>query len=484
MKLIPSSFLKTASLSLLIFFSLNALYLVLNPLERDSLTLYNHLYEGRQRIVWKNAGMDVPLMNELRIPRLLVDHVVSRTKADNEYRLVIMGSSETWGYLLPAEDTFPLVLDAMRLQTPDGQLIRSYNLAYVYSDIFKDLLITRSLLENDDSPDVIILAINPASFDPLEDVHWLVTGNHELAEDTVERYHLQNIDLGSVPDQAIWEDYSFLGDKLDLYNWLVNQLYGFRQSVDHPIPVELPHADYQGGYLAWENKREGVLEAFLELSESQHIPLMLVSTPTNYYTPEYSRWIHEWSESHGIPLLDCSWLLPYTEFTDTALHMTPYGHEQLAAEVAAWLQDADDTTCENHVLKPDYYAYLDTHPAEQGVFQPGQAYELRTTLDPLWMADQLDDELAYFELRAIFEQASNEERSDLSQDQLDNIALWRQSKLPDYLREAGFDKLLVSKDWFNWLTPEEQMIMSDENNYRPLKEWTFGEISYYLVELR
>jgi len=45
-------------------------------------------------------------------------------------RIVVLGSSEVWGYLNRPQDTMPVVLDAMQLQTPDGRTVRSYNLAY------------------------------------------------------------------------------------------------------------------------------------------------------------------------------------------------------------------------------------------------------------------------------------------------------------------------------------------------------------------
>src|SRR6187401_2865823 len=75
----------------------NILYLVVNPFQNGGLpTLYNSLFPGRLRVAWTNS--DSPyVVNELKLPRLLADLTVAQPKAADEFRVIVLGSSETWG---------------------------------------------------------------------------------------------------------------------------------------------------------------------------------------------------------------------------------------------------------------------------------------------------------------------------------------------------------------------------------------------------
>src|SRR5262249_54358808 len=114
---------------LLLLVAFNALYLTIQPLNRQALTLYNTIFPGRLRLAWTDVNTLV--VNEVRLPRLIADHAVSRPKQPNEYRAIILGSSDVWGYLNRPQETMPVVLDSMGLTTPDGRVLRSYNLSYV-----------------------------------------------------------------------------------------------------------------------------------------------------------------------------------------------------------------------------------------------------------------------------------------------------------------------------------------------------------------
>ncbi len=337
-------------LALLLIF--NVLYLAVGPFEaRGRLpTLYNSLFPGRLRLVWQTPDLDAYGVSELKIPRLLDDHVIARPKAPDEYRVVVLGSSDMWGYMNRPQDPMPVALDNLGLLTPDGRQVRSYNMAYVYPDAFKDLLILRYLLADGYLPDLIILVVNSYSFKPPVETHWLAIENADVALSLIQQYGLTGIPLGEISAEVEsspgWIRHSFLGEREDIAYWLINQAYGLSWAdtgVDHILPAEIPTQTAFGGEEEWHNTRPGILEAFLTMTGSYGIPLVLVSAPVNYSAPAYQAWLIEQAETLEIPLLDCSTLLPPQEFNDMPIHLTAQGHRLLAEQVALWLQEVWET---------------------------------------------------------------------------------------------------------------------------------------------
>jgi hypothetical protein len=329
---------------LLIF---NALYLAVGPFEaRGRLpTLYNSLFPGRLRLAWESPDLSAYMVSELRIPRLLEDHIIARPKAPDEYRVVVLGSSDMWGYMNRPQDPMPVALDNLRLLTPDGRQVRSYNLAYVYPDAFKDLLILHYLLVDGYLPDLVILVANSYSFKPPVETHWLAVENADVALGLIQQYGLTGIPLGEISAEVElspgWLRHSFLGEREDIAYWLINQAFGLTWAdtgMDYILPAEIPTQTALGGEEEWHNVRPNILEAFLGITGSYGIPFVLVSAPVNYSVPAYQEWLAERAETLGILLLDCSALLPPQEFSDMPIHLTAQGHRLLAEQVAAWLQ--------------------------------------------------------------------------------------------------------------------------------------------------
>lgn len=324
----------------------NLLYLLVRPLESGKPTLYNGPVPGRLRMAWRDVGEHPPLTNEVKLPRLLADHVISRPKQPDEYRVIVLGGSQTWGYLSRAEDTMPLVLDSMGLTTPDGRRVRSYNLAYVWAHGFKDLLIMHYVLAHTDfQPDLVIVVATHLSFDPLRDPHWLVTDNPELAVEVAEKYGLTQLNLeqayAEVNRAPWWQRHNFFSERDDLAYWFTNQLYGLAWTttgIDQNIPDEIPRKTKYGGPVGWHLRQPGVFEAFVEMADDYQVELLFLSPPVNERSQYYEAWLAKQSLDLGVPILACSDLLPPTEFTNTNLHITDYGHRLLAEQVAMRLQ--------------------------------------------------------------------------------------------------------------------------------------------------
>lgn len=330
---------------LLMLAAFNLCYLVANPLHYGGLpTLYNWLVPGRLRMVFiDHFYPDAYGVNELKLPRILSDHIIARASEADSLRLVVLGSSEVWGYLNRPGETMPVILDGLHLQTQNQHTIRSFNLAYVQADIFKDLMLAHFLIEFGYHPDVLLLVVNPYSFQPALASHFLVENNPEVALEVAQHYGLNEIPMEAVTKTLTkpgWQRRNFFEEREHLAYWLMNQSYAFSWAatgIDVKYSDEYAVQTYQ---LSWAVSRPGVLEALAALSHQNKIPLLVMAHPMKMSVPGYQEWLRAETARLDLPLLDCVDLLQSsTWFTNTPLHITAEGHRALAYETARWLID-------------------------------------------------------------------------------------------------------------------------------------------------
>ncbi|HSG16470.1 MAG TPA: hypothetical protein VLE70_09125, partial [Anaerolineae bacterium] len=89
-----------------LFLLLNLLFAAFMPLEGlGRVSLYNWLLPGRQRLPYGENPADSYNLSLDNIPAMLASHVVSQPKAEDEFRVLVIGDSGTWGWLLENEDT-------------------------------------------------------------------------------------------------------------------------------------------------------------------------------------------------------------------------------------------------------------------------------------------------------------------------------------------------------------------------------------------
>ncbi|MBN1429204.1 MAG: SGNH/GDSL hydrolase family protein [Anaerolineae bacterium] len=336
---------RVAKRVLYLFIIFNFLYYLFQPLEIGRPTLYNGAIPGRVRMEWSPGGLESFGVNELRLSRLLADHAISRSKAENEYRVLFIGSSEIWGYFNKPQDTMPIALDRLSLFTSDGRMVRSYNLSYVYPNAIKDMLILNYVLSHGTyNTDLIVWVVNPKIFMPNLDPHWLEMANPELTVSMARQYGLSSQALDQVAAELEvpwWRRHSFLSERDDIAYWLLNQFYGLAWSTtgaDLQFPDVMPRDQATEGEDGWNNQQPGAFEALVTMAGDHDMPLVLVSSPMAWEAPEYNRWLAERADSLGVPLLDCSELLSSDYFTDTHLHLTTEGHNLFAEQVALWLR--------------------------------------------------------------------------------------------------------------------------------------------------
>jgi hypothetical protein len=349
--------------TLLIFLALNLLMAAGNPLPAlGRITLYNGLFPGRERFPFGENPQQAYNFSLYSMEAMFASHeLTGREKAKDEYRLILLGDSSVWGTLLKPEETLAGQINALHLQTCDGKTVRAYNLGYPTLSVTKDLMILDEARQYE--PDAVwwlvtleglpaekqlvspLAANNPARLDALA----ASTGVVDPAAPAIIR-----------PD--FWER-TILGLRRPLADLLRLQLYGVMWSatgIDQFYPVEYPPAavdleadesfhDRLPPTLDESSLLLDVLDAGARLLGD--VPLTVINEPIlmsdgqnsdlryNFFYPrwaydQYRVLLAEQAATGGWTLVDRWDLLPKTEFTNSAIHLTPNGSTVLAESLA------------------------------------------------------------------------------------------------------------------------------------------------------
>jgi hypothetical protein len=329
--------------ALLIMFDMA--YVVFQPTTSGYPTLYNWVYPGRLRfaLVIAGASATAPVVTEFKLPRLMADHVIARPRQPGEFRVVALGSSETFSPYIRPDESFPVVIDRLGLTTPDNRPVRVYNLSYPAPSAPKDLLIADYVMSDlRYRPDAIFWMVNRTTFLRAGDNHPLLAYNPDLVRALAARHPglKSHLPLPAEAGQPVWAAHNLWSDRQDIAAWLTNQLLGVAWALtgldEGPAHIDtslVAPIEVTG----WSNGEKSVVRAMLDDTASYQVPLLIVSTPTNYTDRAYEQWLAKQSKKWGIPVLLCDHLLPPQQFIDTAWHMTAAGQRALADQIAAWL---------------------------------------------------------------------------------------------------------------------------------------------------
>lgn len=339
----------------LLFVLINVVFAALNPLPLlGRLSVYNWLVPGRQRLPYgENAAQSYNLsLNSL--DAMFASHEVARPKASDEYRVLLVGDSATWGILQHPDETIAGVLNAQNLVTTDGRNMRFYNIAHPVLALSKDLILLDYAMRY--QPDMVIWLVTAQSF-PLEQQIYppLVQQNADTIQRLVETYDL-NIDIqdSRFVTPTFWDN-TLVGKRRDLADMFRLQLYGFAWAatgIDQEYPADYtPRATDLESDIGWFSFLEpqeitrddlafDVLGAGVE--RVGNIPILLVNEPifisdglnSNVrYNAWYPRWLYDSyrglltqiADAEGWALFDAWDSIAGTEFTDSPVHLTPAG---------------------------------------------------------------------------------------------------------------------------------------------------------------
>jgi hypothetical protein len=356
--------LRVVGKALVLLILLNLIFAALYPMEAlGQLSLYSWLLPGRERLPYgENSALSYNL-SLYNVPAMMASHIAQRPKTEDEYRVLLIGDSASWGWFLDNDDTLAGQLNALDLRREDGKRVVVYNLAYPVMSLTKDLMFLDAARGYD--ADLILWPVTLESF-PREKQLFapVVQQNPERVRPLIETY-----DLGLDTADVRFVDPTFLektavGQRRNLADLIRLQLYGFSWAatgIDQYIPGEitLRRSDFEPDVswqtfpepvtfteedLAWE-----VLDAGRALAGETPVLLvnepMYISSGSNSdlrYNSFYPRWAYDqYRQLLGEKAQQEEWLyldlwdrIAPQEFTDTPVHLTPQGSRQLAELLA------------------------------------------------------------------------------------------------------------------------------------------------------
>jgi len=346
--------------ALLLFIALNLLFFIWNPLPAlGRISAYNKLFPGRVRLPYGDnpqASYNLSLFN---LDAMLASHELwGSEKPDDEFRVILIGDSATWGFLLPPEGTLSAYTNEENITLPDGKHLRAYNLGYPVMSLTKDLLFLDRALQFD--PDLIIWPVTLESFPKDKQLFPpLLQNNPDAVEELIS---LHNLDL-EIPeedfnDASFW-DRTITGARRSLADLVRLQLYGVMWAatgIDQEIPdtftprmedlpEDLNFHEYQPPKLDEEHLAIDIINSGIE--SAGNIPVLIVNEPMfisqgmnsdlryNFYYPrwafdDYRSMMSEQSVENNWNYFDYWNAIDPDEFTNSAIHMTPEGTRQFA----------------------------------------------------------------------------------------------------------------------------------------------------------
>jgi hypothetical protein len=343
--------------AIVLFAIFNGVYDLAQPLNLlDHVSLYNVITPGRDRLPFGEFAASSYNVSVFRLNEMLSTHEIAGRKASDEFRVVMVGDSSIWGYLLKPTETQAACLNAMSLTTPSGLKMKFYNLGYPVLSVTKDFLILRHALAY--SPDLILWSTTLASLYPSDQLEFPIVATQYDELMTVKAQY--NFRFYQTLDAPTWWSRTFWGQRGALANWLREQLYALPwggTGIDHQLdrfvqrhPTQLapddnpvtvgmmhlakPHA------ISPEDLSFDVVKAGIDEAGARNIPVLLINEPIfrgmsdlrwNYYYPKwaYDTYRDAFKGEAGTQhwnYIDRWDAAPNDQFTDTDFHLTPQGN--------------------------------------------------------------------------------------------------------------------------------------------------------------
>jgi hypothetical protein len=323
------------------------------------LTAYNWIFPGRTRLPYGEVPMRAYNISPLNLEAMFASHELSAgATPDDEFRVLVIGDSSVWGFLLRPEETLSGNLNAGGFETGDGRQLRAYNLGYPITSLFKDVIILNEAMQYE--PDLVLWLVTLEAMPITKQfTSALVQHNPERAQALIERCDLElEPQEGDLIVPNLWQR-TIVGQRRNLADLVRLQLYGVAWAAtgidqDYPETYPLRMSDLEDdnsffGLVPPQQIDEILAPEVLQagLSVAGDVPVLFVNQPIfvsdgensdiryNLNYPrwaydEYRIWFGEKCQANGWSCLDLWNLVEPSQFTNTAFHMTPSGTAQLA----------------------------------------------------------------------------------------------------------------------------------------------------------
>ncbi|MBN2117078.1 MAG: hypothetical protein JW730_10925 [Anaerolineales bacterium] len=359
--------------AILLFVAANVIFaLVKPPLGR--ITLYNSMIPGRLRFPYEEkasfytVGYSVPINEDF--DAMFGSHVISRRKASNEFRLILLGDSATWGFGLAADEMLSEQINRLDIQTCDGRVVRAYNLAYPFSYLTRDLLLLDKAMEY--RPDLVFWLISLSTLEPKATETNFIAPHWRRYGQLSDAYELKLTHFSPpIQEPAFW-DRTIIGQRKHLKNIALTQTFGvlwagtgidnhesLRPEPDLPSPDVEDSLDYEGRLPEessdlFDSLLMDVLVTAYDVAGD--VPVILVNEPIfvaegrNHlirYNGFYPRWVYdeyrefmvEWTDEHDHKLLDYWNAIPPEDFADAYFHRRVSGEKHFAELLAREIKE-------------------------------------------------------------------------------------------------------------------------------------------------
>jgi len=321
------------------------------------ISFYNWLFPGRVRLPFGENPDEAYNLSLYDLEAMFASHEIENgKKPDNEFRIILIGDSATWGTLLRPEETLSGLINSDQWETCDGQDVRAYNLAYPSMSLTKDLMILEIALTYE--PDLIIWPVTLESFPTQVQIETpLVANNPSRVQPLFEEFNLgleaQKGDFATTS----FIDRTLIGRRRVIFDAIQLQYYGVMWAatgIDQTYPSDYTPAqrDFDEG----DNQFKGWSPGALPLDQlvidvlsagaalAGDIPVLVVNEPILISEGEnsdirynffYPRWAYDQyrlalaersvnEDWHYVDLWD---VVPQDAFTNSAVHLTPEGSQ-------------------------------------------------------------------------------------------------------------------------------------------------------------
>lgn len=340
-----------------------SLFFPLTP-DLGGISAYNLLFPGRPRLPFGEIPSQAYNLSLYNLAAMFAAHEISQPKAADEFRVLVLGDSSVWGTLLRPEETLPTQLNAQNLTFCD-KTARFYNLGYPTISLTKDLLLLDYAARF--QPDAILWLTTLEAF-PLDKqlASPLAANNADRISNLISRYNLPLDPHNPALVQPTCWSRTLPGQRRALADLIRLQLYGVpwaATGIDqfYPASYPPPQTDFGAQDDKFHNLRPPLDENQLAYSilragiENSPGPVWLVNEPMLISAGEnshirynffYPRWAYDAyraqltdiAERNGWNYVDFWDLLPPSEFTNSAIHLTPAGESLLAQTISQTIE--------------------------------------------------------------------------------------------------------------------------------------------------
>ncbi|MBN2084114.1 MAG: hypothetical protein JW748_02735 [Anaerolineales bacterium] len=349
--------------ALILFAAVNGVFAAVDLMPAlGRVSIYNTLIPGRVRLPYGEDAQADYNLSLFSLEAMFASHEAAARPEPGPLRVMLIGDSATWGFLLQPQETLASILNRN-----SGGAVRTYNFGYPTMTVTKDLLMLSHAVQYE--PDLIIWLVTLESMPQAKQLDSpILQNNADAVRALIAGYRLHSDPQDPRLKSPTFWNRTMVGGRRALADLIRLQMYGFlwaATGVDQAIPAEYdpPQSDLEAdeGFhgllppvLLEEDLAFDVLSAGREMAGD--IPVWIVNEPVflssglnsairyNFFYPrwaydQYRSMLADWCRRQAVVCHDFWDLVPAEEFSNSAIHRTPRGEAMLADALGALIAE-------------------------------------------------------------------------------------------------------------------------------------------------